>query len=184
MTLDDDVNGVKCPLLCQKMVDVTTSTNVSFEDVHVLNAASYAMWIYKTYGFTFNKSSIHNSHVLGMFIGHYKQPNDRTNISTGLRISNSRFTKNATNAIAVHGAGGDQLNIITGNYFSENHIFGRFLDSNGKFYGGGQVYISEANNLEFTDNSVVSGHCANCRNPSHGVHGIELGRPGRSNNDT
>ncbi|MDB4222324.1 hypothetical protein N9850_01010 [Granulosicoccus sp.] len=177
VTLDDDKNGVKCPLLCQKMVDVTSSTDVTFGEVHVLNAASYAMWIYNTNGFIFDKSSIRNSHVLGMFIGHYKIPNDRKNISRRLYISNSVFTENATNAIAVHGAGGDELNIITGNYFSENHIFGRFLDSNGKFYGGGQVYISEADNLEFSDNSVVTGHCSNCRNPTHGVHGIELGRP-------
>jgi hypothetical protein len=113
-----------------------------------------------------------------MFIGHYKQPNDRRNISRRLYISNSVFTENATNAIAVHGAGGDELNYITGNYFSENHLYGRFRDSNGKFYGGGQVYISEADNLEFSDNSVVTGHCSNCRNPTRGVHGIELGRPG------
>jgi len=181
LILDDnrDIAGCQVEDKCPRMVHVRHSNNIEFSHTHVRHGKGYAFYVQGTNGFSFEHGSLHNSGVLGMYIGH---ANDA---STNVRVQHSTFTDNQTNALALLGVVGQnpEDNIIANNVFLRNHRKGQWAVAprfGSGFTGGGQVYIAQASNVTVRDNRVADGYCSNCfvqnRNRS-GVSGIELGKP-------
>jgi len=161
--LDDnlDVSGCQVGNNCPRMVHVRNSSNIEFDNSHISHGKGYVVYVQGTNGFRFQNSSLHNSGVLGMYIGH---GNDT---STNVRIQNSTFTDNQTNALALLGVKGSSRtsNIIENNVFLRNHRKGQWQVApkfGSGFTGGGQVYIADASNVTVRNNIVKDGYCSNC----------------------
>lgn len=152
---------------------VYDSTAIFFDNVHIDRSRSYALVLQKSANFTLQNSRITNSGVLGFYIGYRGSAN--TDATKNVTIKNNIFANNSTNGLAVHGLEGTN-NVISDNFFTLNHWYGRFKNGN-HFWGGGQVYLGDATNLEFVRNEIRHGHCYNCSdvNIDNNVHGIELG---------
>jgi len=179
--LDDDQSVAGCQVAdnCARMVHVKHSRNIRFLRTHISHGKGYAFYVQGTNGFSFEQSSLSNSGVLGMYIGH---GNDA---STGVRIQQSRFIDNQTNGLALLGVVGQSVsdNVVADNLFIRNHRRGQWQVApqyGSGFTGGGQLYIAEASHVTVRNNTVKDGYCDNCyvqRKNRSGVSGIELGRP-------
>jgi hypothetical protein len=180
--LDDDKNVAGCQVAeqCPRMVHVRQSNNISFESAHISHGKGYTFYVQGTDGFNFQNSSLHNSGVLGLYVGH---GNDA---SRNISITNSVFSDNQTNGLALLGLTGTSVNSNVGanNTFVRNHRRGQWAVApqfGTGFTGGGQFYIAQASHLTVRDNVVKDGYCDNCfvqRRHRSGVSGIELGLPG------
>ena len=183
-TLDDDVADAPCLVddKCPRMLHIRTSSDVTLKDMRILNGKSYVIYVQQVDGFNFLNSSLTNSGVLGLYVGH----SDKA--STNIRIQNSTFNDNQTNALALLGVSGSAVtdNIVSNNVFRRNHWRGQWAVAaryGTGFTGGGQVYIAQASGLTISDNLVEDGYCENCFVQQHmgsGVSGIELAIPGRN----
>ena len=181
LRLDDDqqVSGCQVGDNCPRMVHIKSSSAISFTDSHISNGKGYAFYVQGTNGFRFERSSLHNSGVLGMYIGH---GNDA---SSNVQILQSTFSDNQTNGLALLGVTGQSItsNLVAENLFVRNHRKGQFAVEpryGSGFTGGGQLYIAEASDVTVRNNIVKDGYCDNCfvqRRNRSGVSGIELGRP-------
>lgn len=179
--LDDDVRVSGCQVAenCPRMVHVRSSSNIGFADSRISNGKGYAFYVQGTNGFKFERSTLHNSGVLGMYIGH---GNDA---SSNILITQSTFSDNQTNGLALLGVRGQSLlsNIVENNLFIRNHRRGQWSVAprfGSGFTGGGQLYVAEASNVTVRNNVIKDGYCDNCfiqRMNRTGVSGIELGRP-------
>lgn len=182
--LDDDksVEGCQVNDNCARMVHIRNSRNIHFSQTHISHGKGYAVYVQATNGFRFENSSLHNSGVLGMYIGH------GSNASSNVQVIGSRFTDNQTNGLALLGVKGQQMsdNVVADNVFLRNHRKGQWavLPRFGTgFTGGGQLYVAEANNVTVRNNVIKDGYCDNCyvqRVARSGVSGIELGLPNKS----
>ncbi len=182
--LDDDVNvgGCKVTDECPRMVHIKRSSNISFNNTHISNGKGYAFYVQGTNGFEFKNGSLHNSGVLGMYVGH------GDDASSNISITDSVFSDNQTNGLALLGVKGTSItsNLVANNLFVRNHRRGQWavLPQYGTgFTGGGQFYIAQATNVTVRDNVVRDGYCDNCfvqRRNRSGVSGIELGLPNRA----
>lgn len=185
LQLDDDESVTGCQVhdRCPRMIFVEGSSDISFQRMAVSHSKGYAIYIQKVDGFRFLESSLLNSGVLGLYVGH-----GSNHASRNVVVRDSLFIRNQTNALALLGVVGSEPddNKIIGNVFIANHRRGqwRVAPRYGEgFTGGGQVYIAEANNVLVKDNVVASGFCENCFVQGHqysGVSGIEIGLPGQS----
>ena len=181
LRLDDDqrVSGCQVNDRCPRMVHVRASSNVKFVDTHVSHGKGYAFYVQGTNGFRFERSSLHNSGVLGMYIGH------ADDASSNVHITDSTFSDNQTNGLALLGVKGSSLtsNVVANNVFLRNHRMGQWAVEaryGSGFTGGGQLYVAEASNVTVRNNLIKDGYCDNCfvqRTNRSGVSGIELGRP-------
>lgn len=179
--LDDDQQVAGCQVRdnCARMVHIKRSSNVSFNNTHVAHGKGYAFYVQATNGFKFEHSSLHNSGVLGMYIGH------SSDASSNIRISDSIFSDNQTNGLALLGLTGQSLdsNIVANNLFIRNHRRGQWAVApqfGSGFTGGGQFYIAQASNVTVRDNVLKDGFCDNCFVQNYyrsGISGIELGLP-------
>ena len=179
--LDDDQQVAGCQVQenCARMVHIKRSANISFNNTHIAHGKGYAFYVQATNGFTFERSSLHNSGVLGMYIGH------SGDASRNIRISNSTFSDNQTNGLALLGLTGQspESNIVSNNVFIRNHRRGQWAVAprfGTGFTGGGQLYIAQASNFTVRDNVLRDGFCENCfvQNTFRtGISGIELGLP-------
>jgi len=182
--LDDDkrVGGCQVEDRCPRMIHVRSSKNIGFNQTHISHGKGYAFYVQGTNGFKFENGSLHNSGVLGMYIGH---GNDA---SSNIRISGSTFSDNQTNGLAIRGLRGASIsaNLVANNVFIRNHRRGQWAVApqfGTGFTGGGQVYIAQAANLTVRDNIVRDGYCDNCfvqRKNRSGVSGIEMGLPNQA----
>ena len=187
LALDDDADTPPCAAddECPRMVHVRASTGVSLERVDVSHSKGYAIYVQDTRGFELTDSRVAHSGVLGLYVGHGDRP------STDVRITGSTFEANATNALALLGVAGDSArsNLVENNRFENNHRLGRWAVApryGSGFTGGGQLYIARAEGITVRGNTIVDGECVNCLRSSggsSGVHGIELGEPGRGGVD-
>jgi len=180
--LDDDVTVPPCHTSdrCPRMVNFRDSRNIVLDNFHVSNGKAYTVYTDGVEKFSFINSSISNSGVLGLYVGHTE------NFTSGVTISNSVFTDIQTNAIALLGVSGSETNVITNNMFLRNHWHGHW-PVRAKFgtgtTPGGQLYIARAKNVLVEGNTILDGYCDNCYVSSGnrtGVHGIELGEPNKS----
>lgn len=181
LKLDDDqrVSGCQVAENCPRMVHVKGSSNIAFTDSHISHGKGYAFYVQGTNGFRFERSSLHNSGVLGMYIGH---GNDA---SSNVQITQSTFSDNQTNGLALLGVKGTSLtsNLVADNIFIRNHRMGQWAVEpkyGTGFTGGGQLYVAQASNVTVRNNLIKDGYCENCfvqRVNRSGVSGIELGRP-------
>jgi len=179
--LDDDqrVGGCQVAENCPRMVHIRSSASINFSDTHVSHGKGYAFYVQGTDGFRFERGSLHNSGVLGMYIGH---GNDA---SRNVSITESTFSDNQTNGLALLGVTGQSpsSNIVADNLFVRNHRKGQWQVEprfGSGFTGGGQLYVAEASNVTVRNNVIRDGYCENCfvqRVNRSGVSGIELGRP-------
>jgi len=182
--LDDDkrVNGCQVDDRCPRMVHVRSSNNIRFDQAHISHGKGYAFYVQGTNGFEFENGTLHNSGVLGMYIGH---GNDA---SSNIRISGSTFSDNQTNGLALLGVRGSSItsNLVSNNVFVRNHRRGQWAVApqfGTGFTGGGQLYIAQAANVTVRDNVVRDGYCENCfvqRKNRSGVSGIEIGLPNKA----
>ncbi len=192
ITFDDDSSVAGCVVNdnCPRMLHIRNANNIMLNQVHVTNGKGYVIYVNRVNGFTFLNSRLTNSGVLGLYVGH----GDNTP-STNVTIRNSVFTDNSTNAIALLGVVGNSLssNIVEGNTFERNHHIGQWLVApqfrdgarEGRLLtGGGQVYIAQANNFTFRNNTIKDGSCSNCYLHNGalrtGITGLELGTPGKA----
>jgi len=182
--LDDDrrVGGCQVDDRCPRMVHVRGAKNIRFKDTHISHAKGYAFYVQGTDDFRFENGTVHNSGVLGMYIGH---GNDA---SSNIRVSGSTFSDNQTNGLAIRGLLGSSIssNLVTDNLFIRNHRRGQWAVAprfGTGFTGGGQLYVAQASNLTVRNNTVKDGYCDNCfvqRKNRSGVSGIEIGLPNKA----
>ncbi len=182
--LDDDVNTPGCQVgdNCPRMIHVRSAHSISLDNVTVQNGKGYTIYIDQVNGFEFIDSRLINSGVLGLYIGHGNRA------STNVRVENSTFVDNQTNALALLGVtGGDpSVNRIINNRFLRNHRRGQWPVApqfGTGLTGGGQVYLAQASGVTFENNLIRDGYCDNCfvqKRARSGVTGLELGIPGRS----
>jgi hypothetical protein len=164
------------------MLHIRNSSDISLEGVSIVNGKGYVIYVQRVNGFRFVNSTLRNSGVLGLYVGHSDMA------STNVRIQNSTFLDNQTNALALLGVTGasKDTNIISNNVFRRNHYRGQFPVAaryGTGFTGGGQVYIAQATGLTIRDNTIADGYCENCfvqQRHGTGVSGIELAMPGRN----
>jgi hypothetical protein len=117
---------------------------------------------------------VSDSGIIGLFIGHYRFAPSRN-----ITITDDRFTRTRTNAIAIQGA--DSV-LIARSTFTGNHWHGLWPVP-GVSRGittGGQIRIADASNVEISGNSVTDSRCANCNPPGQPVVAVELGDEDRS----
>ncbi len=182
-TLDDDARVAPCVVddKCPRMLHIRTSSDIKLNNVTIDNGKSYVVYVQQVNGFEFTNSTLKNSGVLGMYIGH----DDKA--STNIKIQNSTFHDNQTNGLALLGVTGSSTstNIVSNNEFRRNHWRGQWQVApryGTGFTGGGQMYIAQASGLTIRDNLIADGYCENCFIQStmgSGVSGIELAIPGR-----
>ena len=180
--MDDDVDTAGCLVgdNCPRMVHVRNSKAITFDNVNVSNGKGYNIYIDGVEEFTFQNSSIVNAGILGLYVGH------GDNYSSKVTIENSRFVDVQTNAIALLGVAGNTTNIVRNNTFFRNHRHGHWAVApqfGTGTTGGGQVYIARAQNVLIEGNTILDGYCDNCfvaEGSRTGIHGIELGEPGRA----
>lgn len=180
-TLDDDAAIAPCVVNdnCPRMLHIRTSSDVTLNEVDVLNGKGYVIYVQQVDGFNFLNSSLTNSGVLGLYVGH----SDKA--STNVRIQHSTFNDNQTNALALLGVTGSSVNdnIVSNNIFRRNHWRGQWAVEaryGTGFTGGGQMYIAQASGLTIRDNLIEDGYCENCfvqQYMGSGVSGIELAIP-------
>ena len=180
-TLDDDINTVPCQLAdrCPRMLHIRNASSVVFDNVTVQNGKGYTIYANRVNGFEFINSRLINSGVLGLYIGH------SNTASTNIRVENSTFVDNQTNALALLGVVGNNpsVNRVVNNRFLRNHRLGQFQVApqfGTGFTGGGQVYIAQASGVTFENNLIRDGYCSNCfvqNRARSGVTGLELGIP-------
>lgn len=183
-TLDDDATVAPCVVddKCPRMLHIRTSSDVTLSDLHIRNGKSYVIYVQEVDGFNFLNSSLTNSGVLGLYVGHDSKA------STNVRIQNSTFNDNQTNALALLGVSGSSVtdNIVSNNTFRRNHWRGQWAVAaryGTGFTGGGQMYIAKAAGLTISDNLIEDGYCENCfvqQFMGSGVSGIELAIPGQN----
>jgi hypothetical protein len=180
--LDDDIDAPGCLVgeSCSRMLFIGDSKNVTLDNVNVSNGKGYNIYVNGVEKFVFQNSSLINSGILGLYVGH------GDNYSSEVVIENSLFVDIQTNAIALLGIGGSTTNVVRNNTFFRNHRHGHW-DVNPRFgtgtTGGGQVYIARASNVLIEDNTILDGYCDNCyvsEGNRTGIHGIELGEPNRA----
>jgi len=182
--LDDDASVAPCLVTdeCPRMLHIRNASNISLNEVDVRNGKGYVIYVQQVNGFNFLNSSLTNSGVLGLYVGHA----DRS--STNVRIQNSTFNDNQTNALALLGVSGSSVsdNIVSNNIFRRNHWRGQWAVApryGSGFTGGGQMYIAQASGLTVSGNLIEDGYCENCfvqQRFGSGVSGIELAMPGRN----
>ena len=181
--LDDDSRVAPCVVAdkCPRMVHIRNSRDVLLEQVSVSHGKSYTIYVQQVNGFGFINSRLQNSGVLGLYVGHSGKA------STNVRIENSTFLDNQTNAVALLGVTGDSVatNTISNNVFKRNHWRGQWPVApryGSGFTGGGQVYIAEASGVTIRGNTIADGYCENCfvqQTYGSGVSGIEIAKPGQ-----
>ena len=183
-TLDDDAAVSPCVVNdeCPRMLHIRNSSNVTLSNMNIRNGKGYVIYVQQVNGFNFLNSSLSNSGVLGLYVGHSNTP------STNVRIQHSTFLDNQTNAVALLGVSGSSVNdnIVSNNVFRRNHWRGQWAVEpryGSGFTGGGQMYIAQASGLTISDNLIEDGYCENCfvqQFMGSGVSGIELAMPGRN----
>ena len=183
LTLDDDQSTAGCQVTerCPRMLHIKRSSNIAFNDIHIKHGKGYAVYVQEVNGFKFEHSSLENSGVLGMYIGH------SGNASRNVQIQHSLFADNQTNGLALLGVTGSWVgeNRVENNVFVRNHRRGQWAVApqyGTGFTGGGQLYVAQANNVTVNNNTVLDGYCDNCyvqRTYRSGVTGIELGIPNK-----
>lgn len=183
LILDDDQSVAGCQVTdrCPRMLHIKRSSNIAFNDTHVKHGKGYTVYVQEVNGFKFEHSSLENSGVLGMYIGHSGK------VSRNIQIQHSLFADNQTNGLALLGVTGSWLgeNRVENNVFVRNHRRGQWLVApqyGSGFTGGGQLYVAEANNVTVNNNTLLDGYCDNCyvqRTYRSGVTGIELGIPNK-----
>jgi len=182
--LDDDVRDAPCVVAekCPRMLHLRTSSNLIFDDMVISHGKGYAVYVQQVNGFTFHRSTLENSGVLGMYIGHDEKS------STNITIEHSTFIDNQTNALALLGVTGSSssTNTVSNNVFRRNHWRGQWQVAprfGTGFTGGGQVYIAKASGVSIKNNIITDGFCENCfvqQRMGTGVSGIELAIPGKN----
>jgi polygalacturonase len=164
------------------MLHIRTSSDVTLNEMNILNGKSYVIYVQQVNGFSFLNSSLTNSGVLGLYVGHDSKA------STNVRIQNSTFNDNQTNAVALLGVSGSSVtdNMVSNNIFRRNHWRGQWAVAaryGTGFTGGGQMYIAQASGLTVSDNLIEDGYCENCfvqQRMGSGVSGIEIAIPSRN----
>jgi len=182
--LDDDINTQPCQVddNCPRMLHLRNAGDVKLDNVTVLNGKGYTIYVDQVNGFQFTNSRLINSGVLGLYIGHGNRS------STNVRVENSTFIDNQTNALALLGVSGSSptTNRVANNRFLRNHRRGQWPVApqyGTGLTGGGQVYLAQASGVTFENNTIRDGYCDNCfvqNRARSGVTGLELGIPGRS----
>jgi hypothetical protein len=184
LTLDDDQSVAGCQVndRCPRMLHIKRSSNIAFNDTHIKHGKGYTVYVQEVNGFKFEHSSLENSGVLGMYIGH------TGNASRNIQIQHSLFADNQTNGLALLGVTGSWVgeNRVENNVFIRNHRRGQWSVApqyGSGFTGGGQLYVAQANNVTVNNNTLLDGYCDNCyvqRTFRSGVTGIELGIPNKA----
>ena len=178
IVLDDDSRVVWCRVTdnCPRMVHIKSSNNTTFERVEIKNWKWYTLYWDDLDGFTFNNSRFINAWVLWLYIW------EAARKSTNIKITNSYFWHNSTNAVALRWVTGTNLNtnIISGNTFEDNHHIWQFEVAPQfwtGFTGGGQVYLMDLDNLTFRDNIIENWNCLLCKPTGRSVTWLELWDP-------
>ncbi|MEE9336409.1 MAG: right-handed parallel beta-helix repeat-containing protein [Granulosicoccaceae bacterium] len=182
--LDDDINVAGCQVAdgCPRTLHIRQSSNIQLDNMHISHGKSYAIYVNAVNRFGFRNSSLTNSGVLGLYIGHSSTP------SNGVVIENSIFRDNQTSALALLGVTGSKQgeNRVTNNLFIRNHRRGQWLVEpryGSGYTGGGQVYMAQAKYVDFDNNQILDGYCENCavqRRTRSGASGLEFGLPGKA----
>ncbi len=154
---------------CPNSIAVNMSKNVHLDNIHIRFGKGFVVKVWGVDGFDFTRSSLSDSGQIGLSIGNYKYA-----ASKNIRITDNKFERTRTNAIALSGAS-DVL--IAHNTFVGNHWHGLWRPPRlaGGIVGGGTIRIGDATNVRVTGNTVLGAYCGNCNPPHQPVLALELG---------
>lgn len=186
ITFDEGKDIPPCELIvkdCPSTIDVNESQRVRIDDTHIYFGKGYVVHVWGTNGFVYVNSSLSDSGIIGLYVGHYKYAPSKNVVIADSVIAHSR-----TNGVAIQGASGTNSSnpvLVMNNIFVGNHWHGLWPVP-GVPHGitsGGQVLVGDAANIRLTGNIVGNGVCGNCNPVGQQVSGIEIGddtqlRPG------
>jgi hypothetical protein len=177
LSLDEGENVLPCELDvkdCPSTIAIGQSKKVRIDNTHIYFGKGYVIRVWGTDGFAFVHSSLSESGIIGLYVGHYKFAP-----STNVVIADSIFAHTRTNALALQGAYGnrEQPVLIINNVFVRNHWHGlwRVPGIKDGIATGGQVLIADASDVRFTNNIVTDSTCSNCNPARQVVGGVEIG---------
>ena len=177
VSLDEGATVPPCELAekqCQNTIVVNESRDVLLNSVHAHFCKGYVARVWGTDGFSFTHSSLSDSGMIRLYVGHYKFTPSRNII-----ITDSVLERALTNGVAIQGA--DNV-LIACNTFTGNHWHGLWpvkTIPNGTTTGG-QTLITHATQVRITGNVISDSECGNCNPPRQVVSGLELGGGDRS----
>lgn len=182
LVFDEDGRAPPCELAakhCAATLDISLARAVTLEDVRVFGGKGYAVRVWNSADFTFDRSAVIGAGIIGLYVGHY-----RFGPTRGVRITDSVFADNRTNGIALQGVLPDQRGadgrswpvLVQGNVLVDNHWHGLWPIPGGVTTGG-QLLVADGSDIVVRDN-IFSGHpCGNCFRSRH-VAAVEIAEPG------
>jgi hypothetical protein len=158
---------------CPNTIFVNNSANVELENVHIYFGKGYVVRVWHTDGFRFVRSSLSESGIIGLYVGHFKYGSSRNVV-----IEDSVIARSRTNGLALQGAdAADRATpvLITNNILNANHWHGLWPvpGIKGGITSGGQLLIADGSNIRVTGNIEADGNCENCK-PAQTVSAIEF----------
>jgi hypothetical protein len=172
LALDEGAGVSPCEISdknCPYTVAVDGSRNVHFDGVHISFGKGFVMHVWDTDGFALTRSSLTDSGIIGLAVGHYKY-----GPSKNVTVTDDIFERTRTSAVAVSGV--DNM-FISHNAFIGNHWHGLWPSTSGSggIVGGGQIRVADATDLRIIGNRIHGIRCGNCIPPNQPATGVELG---------
>ena len=176
LAIDEDQSIPPCELAvksCPNTISVDRAKNTRLDDVHIYFGKGDVIQVWGSDGFVLIRSSLSDSGIIGVYVGHYKFAPSKNVVIADCVIARSR-----TSSIALQGAyASDPADpvLLIGNVINQNHWHGLWPNPtvpNG-ISTGGQVLLADGSNIRMTGNIVADGACQNC-NPPNPAGAIEI----------
>jgi hypothetical protein len=176
LSIDEDERVPPCGLHvrnCPNTVFVNTSADVQLDNVHVYFGKGYVVRVWHTDGFAFVRSSLAESGIIGLYVGHFKY-----GASTDVVIADSIIARSRTNGIALQGAvaaGPASPVLVIDSVLNANHWHGLWPvpGIRGGITSGGQLLIADGANIRVSGNIEADALCERCK-PPQTVAAIEV----------
>jgi parallel beta-helix repeat protein len=149
---------------CQPTIFVSNSSNITFEQVSVLNSKMNGIAFAATQGMTIQDSLIEDAMVFGIWSG-----DDPTTISNNVSITNNLIQDNQSNGIFLSFT---QNTTVNNNTLKHNQYVAVF-DVCGGGCAGGQIDMLNNTSLQIYSNQIIDGQI-DLNNATGQTSGIEL----------
>ena len=158
---------------CPNTVFINTSADVRLDNVHIYFGKGYVVRAWHTNGFAFVRSSLAESGIIGLYVGHFK-----FGPSKNIVIADSVIARSRTNGIALVGAyatdAADPVLVID-NVLNANHWHGLWpvRGVKGGIAAGGQLLVADGADIRINGNIEADAICEKCK-PARTATAIEI----------
>jgi hypothetical protein len=177
LTIDEGERAPPCELAmkgCPETILVTNSKQVRIDNTHIYFGKGYVVNAWGTDGFAFVRSSLSESGIIGLYVGHFKFAPSKNVV-----IAESVMARSRANGIALQGAYSDDPRapvLVIGNFLNRNHWHGLWPVPNvvGGITTGGEMLVADGSNVRVAGNIIGDAACENCVPRGQSVTGIEF----------